>query len=404
MEKQSGMFKINARGYSHYVKKKDNKWDLNDEKFGWIVLGTGLTESIIGASLAMHGQKCLFLDRSDKYGGTISNFNLEQYLKYIDTQLKTASAPFHSFKVLVPFDKNGCPDIMAKDNDFKRFSRQFNIDLGKSNACTKRVHLILNHFIRNVAPKILFSKSQSVDNLIKSGVASYLEFNNVSENYFFNPKDDNDGHFEEADMVKIPFSKSEIFVNQVLTFKEKRLLVKAIEMCLEGTDNLDKIETEKDQENVIKKKSQNSTHQYDKEVEMTEAEKQEILGKLNEPIRDMFESLNMEKRLKDILCYALGMLTESNSDMTCATFYQRIAKYLRSIGYYGDSPFMMCNYGSSEYAQAFSRVGSLFGNVYIVNEDLDIQDLGISEDGKIESIEVNYNDQPISLVGAEASG
>ena len=71
------MFKINARGFSHYVKKKENKWDLNDEKFGWIVLGTGLTESIIGASLAMHGQKCLFLDRSDKYGGTISNFNLE---------------------------------------------------------------------------------------------------------------------------------------------------------------------------------------------------------------------------------------------------------------------------------------------------------------------------------------
>ena len=118
----------------------------------------------------------------------------------------------------------------------------------------------------------------------------------------------------------------------------------------------------------------------------------------------MFESLNMEKRLKDILCYALGMLTESNSDMTCATFYQRIAKYLRSIGYYGDSPFMMCNYGSSEYAQAFSRVGSLFGNVYIVNEDLDIQDLGLSENKKVESIEVNYNDQPIRLVGAEASG
>ena len=61
-------------------------------------------------------------------------------------------------------------------------------------------------------------------------------------------------------MVKIPFSKSEIFVNQVLTFKEKRLLVKAIEMCLEGTDNLDKFEMEKDEENVVKKKSQNSTH------------------------------------------------------------------------------------------------------------------------------------------------
>jgi len=43
-------------------KKKDNKFDLNDEKFSFVILGTGLSESIIGASLALHGHKCLFLD------------------------------------------------------------------------------------------------------------------------------------------------------------------------------------------------------------------------------------------------------------------------------------------------------------------------------------------------------
>ena len=53
---------------------------------------------------------------------------------------------------------------MKNEMDFKRFSRNFNIDL---------------------APKILFSKSISVDNLIKCGVANYLEFNNVNENYFY---------------------------------------------------------------------------------------------------------------------------------------------------------------------------------------------------------------------------
>ena len=63
---------------------------------------------------------------------------------------------------------------------------------------------------------------------------------------------------------------------------------------------------------------------------------------------------------------------EMDDKITALEFFQRIAKYLRSIGYYGDSPFMMCNYGSSEYAQAFSRVGSLFGNVYIVNDDIEI--------------------------------
>ena len=37
-----------------------------------------------------------------------------------------------------------------------------------------------------MAPKILFSKSESVNKLISSGVSNYLEFNNVSENYFYN--------------------------------------------------------------------------------------------------------------------------------------------------------------------------------------------------------------------------
>ena len=81
--------------------------------------------------------------------------------------------------------------------------------------------------------------------------------------------------------------------------------------------------------------------------------------------------MNLEKRLSDILLYALGMLNNTD-DIKCVDFFSRISKYLRSIGYYGDSPFMMCNYGSSEYAQAFSRIGSLYGNVYIVNEDMEI--------------------------------
>ena len=62
--------------------KKENKYDLNDENFEFIVIGTGLTESIIGAALAMHGKRCLFLDQVDKYGGTICNFNFEQYLSF----------------------------------------------------------------------------------------------------------------------------------------------------------------------------------------------------------------------------------------------------------------------------------------------------------------------------------
>lgn len=131
--------------------------------------------------------------------------------------------------------------------------------------------------------------------------------------------------------------------------------------------------------------------------------------------------MQIDERLENILLYALGMINqkqtpggdsakESGASSASSTdkvrsidFFRRIAKYLRSIGYYGDSPFMMANYGSSEYSQAFSRVGSLFRNVYIVNDDLEVQDLGTacfggsSTPNQINSLEMNYNNNQISL-------
>ena len=70
--------------------------------------------------------------------------------------------------------------------------------------------------------------------------------------------------------------------------------------------------------------------------------------------------MQIDERLSNILLYAIGMITNeqkeaevvdrSEGQVRSIDFFRRIAKYLRSIGYYGDSPFMMANYGSSEYA------------------------------------------------------
>ena len=76
--------------------------------------------------------------------------------------------------------------------------------------------------------RILFSKSVSVSELIRSGVNNYLEFQSVADNYFYA-----DGSFQ-----KIPFSKSEVFGSSLLTFWEKRQLVKVMEACLAGYDKI----------------------------------------------------------------------------------------------------------------------------------------------------------------------
>jgi RAB protein geranylgeranyltransferase component A len=50
--------------------------DMNDDGYDYIVLGTNLSENIVGAGLAISKHKCLFLDQADRYGGHLSNFSM----------------------------------------------------------------------------------------------------------------------------------------------------------------------------------------------------------------------------------------------------------------------------------------------------------------------------------------
>ena len=52
----------------------------------------------------------------------------------------------------------------------------------------------------------------------------------MSDNFFYSQ--------EYSTFVRIPFSKSEIFQNSNLSFKEKRQLVRVIQFCLSGYDKL----------------------------------------------------------------------------------------------------------------------------------------------------------------------
>ena len=167
------------------------KHDINDDQISYVILGSNLTENIIGAGLAIAGEKCIFLDQADRYGGYLSSFNLEHYWKYAEEKRSDKESNnfdgYSQFKILKSYDMTR----HKSEKEFKSESRQYNLDL---------------------APKLLFSKSTSVELLIKSGASNYLEFQNVPENYFFS----------QGKFVEIPFSKSEIFISNSLSLKEKR--------------------------------------------------------------------------------------------------------------------------------------------------------------------------------------
>ena len=174
---------------------------------------------------------------------------------------------YHSFQVLKQFDKAFGEDETSHlsrktlQDEFNRTSRACNIDL---------------------APKILFSKSKSVDLLIRAGTSNYLEFQNVSDNFFFST--------EKQTFVRIPFSKSEIFANGNLSLKEKRQLVRVIQFCLSGYDKLSNQE--------VSMRQINSTHVNDKlDIELSQSEFTLLCDFKDQPIVRFLEALGIAKHL-----------------------------------------------------------------------------------------------------------
>jgi hypothetical protein len=81
--------------------------------------------------------------------------------------------------------------------------------------------------------------------------------------------------------------------------------VKVIDACLTGYDKL------KPQEELSQAKI-NSTHIYEKEIEVTDKEVQRLLKAKDMEIRGFLEEeMQIEKRMQDILLYAIGGINEN---------------------------------------------------------------------------------------------
>lgn len=77
----------------------------------------------------------------------------------------------------------------------------------------------------DTTPKLLGTREDLVEILIKSGVGRYLEFKNVDDIYIY----DNASKFLE----KVPSSKEDVFTNKTVTLIEKRKLMKYLTFAME---------------------------------------------------------------------------------------------------------------------------------------------------------------------------
>lgn len=169
-----------------------------------LILGTGLTESILAAALAWQGVDVLHLDNKTCYGDSNSTFTIEQIKLWCQEVNEGRIQHFEDAQVYVS------NDIGHPNSQFK--SKDYGIDL---------------------TPKIMFTQSDLLSLLVKSRVYKYLEFQSLSNFHIF-----------ENDSFTTKFanatSKEDIFTDQSLSLLTKRYLMKFLKFVLQDNGDEDK--------------------------------------------------------------------------------------------------------------------------------------------------------------------
>ena len=296
--------------------------DLENQKFDFLILGTNLTESALSAYLAKSKYKIIQIDISKSYGGDCKNFNLrdmENFMKEIkDKSMKDCY--LQNINIINHEIKKEHEPVLEKEN-----FRQYNFDLN---------------------PKFLYAKSKSSTELIDSKASNYIEFNSIRKIYFM---------FDDK-FLNVPFSKSEIFISNDLDLLEKQKLLNFIFSVMKLKNN-----------NV----DVNSTVDVKKDIELDDDFLfNEIKNNLNKNAKE-FLTKYFNNKITNMILLILSNENISNIEMTVDQMCDKIYKFLISVQIYDNTPFLIPQYGSSEFTQAMSRLSAVNGSIFLINDLLE---------------------------------
>ncbi|OIV94372.1 hypothetical protein TanjilG_25434 [Lupinus angustifolius] len=309
---------------------------IDPDHFDLIIVGTGLSESVIAAAASAVGKTVLHLDHNSFYGSHFASLSLEELASYLNshslpalpsTATTTASNddPDHVVVDLIREPLYSDVEIVSRDSDdedvklLRENSRKFNVDLG--------------------GPRALFSAGKSIDLLLKSGAAQYLEFKGIDESLVYQA---NEG------LVNVPDSRGAIFRDKSLSLKEKNQLMRFFKLV---------------QQHLAVDDGQNESGEGHRISEED----------LESPFVSFLDKMRLPPKIKSIILYAIAMVDyDQDNNEVCKDLLKtkdgidRLAQYSSSVGRFPNAPGALLYpiYGEGELPQAFCRRAAVKGCIY----------------------------------------
>lgn len=312
---------------------------IDPTTFDLIVVGTGLSESVIAAAASASGKSVLHLDHNQFYGSHFSSLSIPELTSFLNSN-STPLALSSSSSTAVTSDDNFFVVNLTvlplySDVEISSFSDQF-------------LEEHSNKFNLDVSgPRVLFCADKVIDLIIKSGASQYVEFKSIDASFLGD---------ENGKTWNVPDSRAAIFKDKSLSLIEKSRLMRFFKLV----------------QGQLVASSGNENHEEEEE----ESESAKISEEdLESPFVEFLTKMKLPSKIKSIILYALAMVDYDQDNIgACKDLLKtkdgidRLAMYQSSVGRFTNAlgAFIYPIYGQGELPPAFCRRAAVKGSIYVL--------------------------------------
>jgi len=317
--------------------------------YDYIILGTGIQESILASALAKNEKSVLHIDGNYFYGGNECSFDFRGFLEWImnvknndknNEQNKNGINNFYDsyhdidVHILTGYDipESDQPEptnrfLLQNNQMVEEFIKatQPSVEPDKL-ALLKDLMKDNRQFYVSLLPKMAYSRGPFIDLLIQAELGNYLEFRSMEKTFIYN-----DNKFEH-----VPCTKEDVFNSKQIKVIEKRKLMKFLTFVMN----------------------------YQSEPEAYAEYK-------DKPYSEYIQTYKLNTKLQQVVLQAINDSEEGLNNATTEEGLASTYRYLKSLGKWGNSPLICPLYGGgSEISQAFCRSCAVYGGIYMLDQTI----------------------------------
>ncbi|TPX30139.1 hypothetical protein SmJEL517_g06229 [Synchytrium microbalum] len=338
-----------------------------DESFDCVLIGTGVTESLVAASLSRAGKRVLHLDDWDVYGSEYAALNLRALLTFLNSvddtkgSKPTVSHSFSNVDIQIHVPQRVSEAAREDEEAFhqqvveylQRHPDLVNVaakSLSNESTETSAIHAYLTgtsneastvtlnkisvlfellqqhrQWSLELTPKVFLARGDMVELLISSGASRYVEFKALEGVYMCSPNG----------IDRVPGSKEDVFADNSVSLIEKRRLMRFMTSALTFQDHPD-----------------------------------ETIDYETQPFDQFLEAQQIGARMREVIIHALAM--SDRSDISTAQGLELSNRQVQSLGRFGRTAYLCALYGAgAELSQGFCRMSAVYGGTYMLNYALE---------------------------------